>query len=149
MTQEKTKEQLEKEHSEKMNQEAIERIKQEEEKDDSEALRSEREAYIFEDDAELRLRDGKSYRVPPLSLRNARTLMKKLRTINVDAIILNFFPSGNSEADQQKEDDLFDILKMAFVNYPEIDRDYIDEYMDLETAKTTVEILIGLNGLKK
>lgn len=131
------KAQLEKEHSEQMNKEALERIKAEAEK------------YIFEDDEKIKLRNGKTYVVPPLTLRNARLLMKKLRTVNVDAIILNFLPTGNDEADLKREDDLFDILKMAFVNYPEVDRDFIDVHMDLDTARITIEVLIGLNGLKK
>jgi hypothetical protein len=139
----KDKVQLEKEHSEMMNREAVERIKREAE----ELERS--EAAIFEDDAPIKLRNGKTYYIPPLTLKNARTLMKKLRTINVDAIILNFLPTGNEELDKQREDDLFEVLQMAFVNYPEVDRDFIDQYMDLETAREVIDILIGLNRIKK
>jgi hypothetical protein len=139
----KDKVQLEKEHSEMMNREAVERIKREAE----ELERS--EAAIFEDDAQIKLRNGKTYYIPPLTLKNARTLMKKLRTINVDAIILNFLPTGNEELDKQREDDLFEVLQMAFVNYPEVDRDFIDRYMDLETAREVIDILIGLNRIKK
>jgi hypothetical protein len=104
----KDKVQLEKEHSEMMNREAVERIKREAE----ELERS--EAAIFEDDAPIKLRNGKTYYIPPLTLKNARTLMKKLRTINVDAIILNFLPTGNEELDKQREDDLFEVPQMAY-----------------------------------
>lgn len=137
------KERLEREHSEMMNREAVERIKREAE----ELERS--ESAIFEDDVPIKLRNGKTYYIPPLTLKNARKLMKKLRSINVDAIILNFLPTGNEELDKQREDDLFEVLQMAFVNYPEVDRDFIDRYMDLETARKTIDILIGLNGIKK
>ncbi|MEC0276806.1 hypothetical protein [Peribacillus frigoritolerans] len=138
------KTELEKQHSEKMNEEAINRIKKEEE-----LSIEEREAAIFEDDAVVTLRNGKKYSVPPLTLKNARQLMKKLRTVNVDAIILNFIPTGNDDLDKKREGDLFDILIMAFVNYPEVDRDYIDEFMDLETARNVIDTLIGINGIKK
>jgi len=104
---------------------------------------------FFEDDEEIRLRDGKVYKIPPASLKDARKLMQKLKTVNVDVIILNFIPSEDDDVTKQREEDLFDILMLAFKNYPEIDREYIEEYVDVETAKEIIEILIGLNGLKK
>lgn len=136
---------LEKEHAEQMNGAAIERIKKEE----GELSNEERESQIFEDDAVITLRNGTKYSVPPLTLKNARSLMKKLRTVNVDAIILNFIPTGDDSLDEQREEDLFDILCMAFINYPSVDREYIDEFMDLETARKVIDVLIGLNGIKK
>jgi hypothetical protein len=143
---EATKETLEKEHSESMNQEAIERIKQEEaSKEEIER----REAVFFEDDEVIKLRDGKTYRVPPLNLKNARKLMQKIRTINIDAVILNFLPTGDEEADAKRQDDLYEVLQMAFVNYPEVDRDYIDEYVDLENARNIFDTLVGINAIKK
>lgn len=107
------------------------------------------ESIFFEDDAEIRLRDGKTYKIPPAGLKNARRLMKLLKTINIDAIILNFAPTGNEETDEQRENDLFEILSMAFVGYPEVDTDYISRYVDIKLAGDIIEILIGLNGLKK
>ncbi len=140
------KELLEKEHASKMNAQAVERIKQE-------ALTQEEaeriEAVFFEDDAEIMLRDGKKYKIPPASLRDARKLMKLLRSVNVDAIILNFVPTDDPQIDQKREQDLFDILLLAFKYYPHIDRDYLDRYVDLDTARKIIDILIGLNGLKK
>ena len=124
-----------------MNKEAVERIKAEEMKNT--------EKIFFEDDEEIRLRDGKVYKIPPASLKDARKLMQKLKTVNVDVIILNFLPSEDDEATKQREEDLFDILMMAFKNYPEINREYIEEYVDVEIARKIIEILIGLNGLKK
>lgn len=145
---------LEKEHSESMNQSAVDRIKAEEEEEAKslEAKKAEleaKEAAIFEDDTPIKLRDGKQYFVPPLSLKNARSLMKKLQTVNVDVIILNFIPTGDVEADINREQDLFDILLMAFVNYPAVDRDYLDSYVDVETARKIVDVLLGLNAIKK
>jgi len=140
------KEKLELEHSKTMNDEAVKRIKDEvltEEQSNKQA------DVFFEEDEKFRLRDGKEYFVPPASLKNARRMMKILGTINMDAIIVNFIPTGNDEEDQKREDNLFEILQMAFVNYPEIDRDFIDEKVDLESARKIIETLIGLNGLKK
>ncbi|TQK62095.1 hypothetical protein FB479_106178 [Brevibacillus sp. AG162] len=127
---------LEKKHAEMMNQEAVERIKKQEEADLVEAI-------FFEDDSEIMLRDGKTYRIPPVTLKDARILMKQLGTVHIDAIILNFLPYEN------KEEDLFDILLLGFRNYPTVTREYLDEHCDLETAKKLINILIGLNGLKK
>lgn len=124
-----------------MNNEAVERIKVEE-------IRK-TEKIFFEDDEEIRLRDGKVYKIPPVSLKDARKLMQKLKTVNVDVIILNFLPSEDDEMTKQREEDLFDILMMAFKNYPEVTREYIEEYVDVETARRIIEIMIGLNGLKK
>ena len=141
------KTQLEKEHSAQMNEEAIKRI-QEEAAQEAPAVNVSEEVF-FEDAHPIRLRDGKVYQIPPLTLKNARMLMKKLRTVNVDVIILNFLPTGDAVKDEERENDLYDILEMAFAHYPDVDRDYIDSHMDLEQARETIDILIGLNQLKK
>ncbi|NGQ95315.1 hypothetical protein G3578_09125 [Brevibacillus sp. SYP-B805] len=133
------------ERLQKRNEAAVNRLKEELTPEQAEQV----ERAFFEDDEEIRLRDGKTYKVPPCSLKDARILMKKLRTINVDAIILNFVPSGDDAVDASREDDLFTVLMMAFKGYKHITREYLDEYMDLDTARKTIEILIGLNGLKK
>lgn len=106
-------------------------------------------AIFFEDDEEVRLRDGKVYHIPPLTLKNARKFIAHLKVINVDVMLMNFLPTGDDENDQDRIDRLFDVLLMAFANYPEVTRDYLDEYVDLEIARRVVEIMIGLNGLKK
>lgn len=153
--------QAERELAEKLNAEAAERFKNDPENrkvTQEEADAAERA--FFEDDEVITLRDKRKYRIPPCSLKDARRLMKLLRTVNVDAIILNFIPTDNEEADAKRQDDLFDILGMAFKNYPHIvtrgengeynvNRDYLDEYMDLNTTRKVIDILIGLNGLKK
>lgn len=104
-------------------------------------------AIFFEDDAEIKLRDGKVYKIPPASLKDARKLMEKLKTVNVDIIILNFIPMDDESS--KRENDLFDILMIAFKNYPEITKEYIEEYVDVEIAKKIIEIMIGLNDIKK
>ncbi|MGM7682866.1 hypothetical protein ACSVDA_12000 [Cytobacillus sp. Hm23] len=141
------KEQLEKQHSMEMNKNAVESIQKGEVHD--EISNEEKEKIIFQDCEAITLRDNKTYYIPPLTLKNARILMKKLQTINVDVIILNFLPSEDGSYDTSRENDLYDILEMAFVNYPNINRDYIDEYIDLDQARTIIDILIGLNALKK
>lgn len=105
------------------------------------------ESVFFEDDEEIMLRDGKKYKIPPCTLKDARKLMKLLRTVQIDAIILNFLPK--EDGGTGSEEDLFDILLIAFKNYPHVDKEYIDKYVDLETARKIIEIMIGLNGLKK
>ena len=93
------------------------------------------------------LRDGKTYKIHPCTLKDARKLMKLLRTVQIEAIILNFLPEDDGGTGAEK--DLFDILLLAFKNYPHVDKDYIDNYVDLETAKQIIEIMIGINGIKK
>lgn len=136
----------EREHSKKMNDEAVDRIKKE-------ALTQEQadkiESAFFEDYATFKLRDGKEYKVPPCSLRNARRLMQLLKSVNVDVILMNFLPTGDEEVDKQREDGLIEILSMAFVDYPEVDRDFIEDNIDLSTAKAIIDVLIGINSLKK
>lgn len=105
------------------------------------------ESVFFEDDEEIMLRDGKTYKITPCTLKDARKLMRLLKTVQIDAIILNFLP--DEEGKVGSEEDLFDILLIAFKGYPEIDKDYIDQYVDLEIARKIIEIMIGLNGIKK
>jgi hypothetical protein len=38
---------------------------------------------------------------------------------------------------------------LAFTRYPEVTREYIEENIDVVKAKKIIEILIGLNSLKK
>jgi hypothetical protein len=141
-----SKEELEREHSTKMNKAAVERIKQEAlSKTDADRI----EAIMFEDDEEVTLRDGKRYKVLPASLRDARRLMKLLKTVNVDAIILNFIATEDEEADKSREEELFSLIKLAFKAYPNITQDYLEDYVDIELARKIIDILIGLNGLKK
>lgn len=140
------KEALERAHAEEMNRQAVEKIKQEVlTKEEAERI----EGVVFEDDERIKLRDGREYIVPPCNLKDARRLMKLVKTVNIDAIILNFVPTEDEGYDKQREDDLFDILLMAFKLYPHVDKDYLDEYCDLNTARKIIEVLIGLNGLKK
>jgi len=160
-TLETEKEREERELAERLNSEAAERIKSDpsNRKISREEVDAAERAF-FEDDEVITLRDKRKYRIPPCSLKDARRLMKLLRSVNVDAIILNFLPSHDEEMDEKRQNDLFDILAMAFKNYPHIvtkgesgeyivNRDYLDEYLDLHTARKIIDILIGLNGLKK
>ena len=107
------------------------------------------EAVFFEDDAEIILRNGKKYKIPVSNLKDTRKLMKLLETVNIDLIILNFLPTDDPEEDEHRINHLYEILAMAFKGYPHVDRDYIDKYVDINTARRIIEIMIGLNGLKK
>ena len=133
------------EHSKKMNDEAVEKIKNEvltQEQSDSVA------AVWFEDDEEVKLRDGKTYKIPPSSLRDARRIMDLLKTINVDYVALNFVPTGDEALDNKRIDGLFEMLEIALKPYG-LKKDYLDEKVDVVTARRICDILIGLNGLKK
>lgn len=102
---------------------------------------------FFEEDEEVRLRDGKTYKIPPLSLKDAMKLMEKINGIDTGIIIANLISDseGNNNYDR-----LLEVLHMAFKPYyPEITKEYIEEYVDLDTAKQIIDIMIGLNGLKK
>lgn len=141
-----TKEEKELEVAKILNQQAVERIKQEA-KASLEVAQS--EAIFFEDDVEIMLRDGKKYRIPPCTLKDARRLMNLLKEIQPDLIIANFLPTGDEEEDNKRIDSLYEVLLIAFKKYPHVTREYLEEYVDIGLAKKIIEILIGLNGLKK
>lgn len=106
------------------------------------------EKVFFEDDEEIMLRDGKTYKIHPCTLKDARTLMQLLKTVNIEAIILNMLPSEEDD-EETTEGDLFDVLLLAFKGYDHIDREYIDNYVDIDIAREVINIMIGLNGIKK
>jgi hypothetical protein len=105
------------------------------------------EKVFFEDDEKVRLRDGKSYYIPALSLKDGRKLMKKLNSIDTSVIIANLM---EDEEGHDRFDDLMEVLLMAFKPYyPEMTVDYLAEYIDIDTAKKIIDIMIGINGIKK
>lgn len=114
----------------------------------SEEEASIREKVFFEEDEKVRLRDGKTYSIPPLGIRDARKLMKLLNTIDSGIIIANLIPE--SEVDDDRYEELLKVLLMAFKPYyKHVDTEYLADYVDLETAKKIIDAMIGLNGLKK
>lgn len=105
-----------------------------------------REKVFFEEDEQVRLRDGKTYYIPPLGLKDARSLMKKLNIIESGVIIANLIP----EDGEDRFEELLDVLLMAFrPYYKHITVEHLEEYVDLETAKKIIDSMIGINGLKK
>ncbi len=107
------------------------------------------ERIIFEDDEEVTLRNGKKYKIPSANFKDARKLMKLLKTVNIEAIILNFLPTDDTEKDAKRLEDLYTLMRIAFVNYPEVNDEFLDRYVDLKIARQIIDILIDLNGLKK
>lgn len=106
------------------------------------------EKVFFEDDEEIRLRDGRTYRIPPLGLKDARKLMKLINSVDSTFIIMNFMETDEGEGDKYNE--LMELLLLAFKPYyKHVDADYLAEYVDLVTAKKIIDIMTGLNGLKK
>lgn len=106
------------------------------------------EKVFFEEDDVVRLRDGKSYRIPPLSLKDARKLMKLLNVIDTSIIISNLIVMEGDDEDRYAP--LMEVLLMAFKPYyPNVTTEYLSEYVDLVTAKKIIDSMIGLNGLKK
>lgn len=107
-----------------------------------------RDKVFFEDDDKVRLRDGRTYYVPPLGLKDARRLIKKLNTIEHAVIIANLIPEDEDGEDRYEE--MVDVLLMAFKPYyPDMTREYLEDYVDVTTAAEIISILIGANGLKK
>ncbi|QDX95810.1 DNA polymerase III subunit gamma/tau [Brevibacillus laterosporus] len=114
----------------------------------SEEEASIREKVFFEEDEKVRLRDGKTYSIPPLGIKDARKLMKLLNTIDSGIIIANLIPE--SEVDDDRYEELLKVLLMAFKPYyKHVDTEYLADYVDLETGKKIIDAMIGLNGLKK
>lgn len=107
-----------------------------------------REKVFFEEDETIRLRDGLTYRIPPLGIRDARKLIKKLNTIDTGLIIANLMIEDGEEEDRY--DQLMDILLMGFKPYyPTMTVEYLGDYVDVEQASFILDVLIGINGLKK
>ena len=105
------------------------------------------EKVFFEEDDSVRLRDGMTYKIPPLSLKDARTLMKKLNTIDTSVIISNMI---EDEEGNDTYNDLLEVLLLGFKPYyPTMTIDYLEDYIDLSIAKKVIDTLIGLNDLKK
>lgn len=105
------------------------------------------EKVFFEEDETVRLRDGITYKIPPLGLKDAKKLMKKLNSIDTSIIIANLIAD---EEGNDNYDGLLEVLLMAFKPYyKHITVDYLAEYVDINTAKQIIDIMIGLNGLKK
>ncbi|WP_145052822.1 hypothetical protein [Paenibacillus xylanexedens] len=152
-------EQANKDHSQLMNDAKLEQIKAEAEaeaaanKANEAVVQSER--VWFEDDTPIMLRDGKEYRIPPMTFTDTREFMKLLGTLDVATIIMNFAP-GRADTEQ----DLVYVIGMAFQNYPEIayrdkdrklivNRDFIDRYVDLRLARVILDTMMDINELKK
>jgi hypothetical protein len=105
------------------------------------------EKVFFEEDESVRLRDGISYKIPPLGLKDAKNLMKKLNSVDTGVIIANLIADDTGE---DNYDQLIDVLFMAFKPYyKNMTADYLGEYVDIASAKAIIDIMIGLNGLKK
>lgn len=104
------------------------------------------EKVFFEEDEKVTLRDGKTYAIPPLGLKDAKNLMKKLNTIDTGVIIANLIAD---ETGNDSYDELLEVLLMGFKPYyKEISAQYLGDYIDIVTAKEIIDIMIGLNGLK-
>ncbi|MCP8973168.1 DNA polymerase III subunit gamma/tau [Bacillus licheniformis] len=119
--------------------------------DTTESISKEESEYIekvfFEEDESVRLRDGVSYKIPPLGLRDAKNLMKKMNTIDTGVIIANLI---EDESGNDTFNELLEVLLMAFKPYyKNMTVEYLAEYVDIQSAKSIIDIMIGLNGLKK
>ncbi|ALP35575.1 DNA polymerase III subunit gamma/tau [Paenibacillus sp. IHB B 3084] len=107
-----------------------------------------KEKAFFEEDEKVRLRDGKTYYLPPLGLKDARKLITKLNAIDSGIIIANLIPDDPEGGDRYHE--LLDVLMMGFKPYYSwMTPEHLEEYVDLETAKQIIDAMIGLNGIKK
>jgi hypothetical protein len=140
-----TKEELERQHAQEMNAAAIEKIKAEVAND----VNNKSEATWFEYGKVIKLLDGKEYALRPAKLKHGKRLMFLLSNISVDNVLINFINTGDAEADAQRIQYLYEALKIAFHNYPEVTEEYLDEYCDFAIVHDILEALIDMNGLKK
>lgn len=102
---------------------------------------------FMEEGEPITLRDGVTYIIPPLLLKDARKLMRKLETIDIDYIITNFIEDENGETGEEA---LYEVLLMGFkANYPDMTKEELENICDLRQAKKLITIMIDLNGLKK
>jgi uncharacterized protein (DUF2344 family) len=135
------------EESIKANEAAVDRIKNEvKPKTKEENYQSEQN--WFEDGQEVRLLDGKKYNITPINLKKARRLMQILKTVNVDIAIMNYMPTENEELDNKRQEELLEMIEIAFGKY-NLGRDYLEENIDVVTAAKIADILLGINGIKK
>lgn len=89
-----------------------------------------------------------TYIIPPLTLKDARVFMRLLKSIDIDFIIINFVPGEDDKTDKSSE--LFEVLMLAFkYNYPDMTVDRLEEICNINKAKELINIMIGINGLKK
>lgn len=125
-------------------------IQEQEKKMNTEEELIQREKVFFEDDEKIRLRDGKTYYIPPLGLRDARRLMHLLNTIDSGIIITNLVAEDEDDPETDRYEALIDVLLMGFKPYySHVTREYLADYVDVVMAKQIIDIMIGLNGLKK
>ncbi|MCR8843934.1 hypothetical protein NQ117_09560 [Paenibacillus sp. SC116] len=135
------KEMLEKQHAQSMNDKAVERIKQES---------SEVNANVWlEEGKQIQLLDGKTYNVRPSKLLHARKLMKLLGTVSMEVVILNFMETDSPEEDETRINNFYDALMIAFTDYPHVTKEYLELHCDVVGARNILDVLVGLNGLKK
>lgn len=142
-----TKEELEKENAQAMNDAAVEQIK----KDAEQSSRSteESEDIWFENGRKIKLLDGKEYWIKPSKLGAGRKLMKLLGTISIDSVLINFIETGNAEEDDKRVNNLYEVLRTALYDYPEITNEYLDEYCDFAMVSQIINYIIEVNSLKK
>jgi hypothetical protein len=102
---------------------------------------------LFEEDEKVRLRDGRWYHIPPFGLKNGRIAVKLMNSINSNVIVDNFFDDNDGN---DKYDVVIEAIHMAFrPYYPDMSKDYLEKYVDVVTAKQIIDIVIGLNNIKK
>jgi hypothetical protein len=138
---------MEAQKSAELNAAAVERIKREVE------AQAAAEKIWFEDDEKVTLRDGSVRTIPPLLFVDARIFMQKVKSVDINAIILNFAPGAD------RETDLYDILAMAFKDHKDIvtvegdtyipNREYIDRNVDIRLARKIIDTMLDMNSLKK
>jgi hypothetical protein len=135
------------EESKKATENSIDRIKDEVKPKTKEENFVSEETW-FEDGKKVKLLDGKTYSIFPVNLKKARRLLQILKTVNVDNVIINYLTTEDVELDDKRQEELYEIMEMAFSRY-NLDRDYLEENIDVVTATTIADIFLGLNGIKK
>lgn len=82
----------------------------------------------------------KEYIVPALNFKHIRTLMPKIQELtNIDATM-----------SEEQMDNVFTVIHAAISrNYPEINKEFLEENIDLNNVKPIMNAIMGQSGLVK
>lgn len=82
----------------------------------------------------------KEYIIPALNFKQIRTLMPKIQKLSA---------VGATMSDEQM-DDVFTVIQAAVSrNYPEINKDFLEDNIDMNNVRPIINAIMGQSGLVK
>jgi hypothetical protein len=95
------------------------------------------------DGVDLKLRDGREYRLPPLDVRTLRKFSKDGRLATAMSIKRGGLPSG------EQLDAVVSLLLAGFqANYPDLSEDEVEGLLDMGNLVPVMEALFAATGYK-